>query len=169
MKRISNPEVAQVFNRHPRKMRQKLLKLRQLIFEVASKIDEVGELDETLKWGEPAYLTSQSKSGSLIRIDVKKSDPSRYAMYFHCQTHLVETFRSLFPTTFTYEKNRAIVFNENDRIPVSALRRCIAMALTYHLSKKNNGTFHSRPVGNAGASAKKRGQYRNRPPRPTPA
>ena len=110
--------------------------LRQLIFDVAAKKKEVGELEETLKWGEPAYLTSQTKSGSLIRIDVKKSDPSKYAMYFHCQTNLVNSFKTLFPDTFSYEKNRAIIFDENDRVPVNELRTCIAMALTYHLTKK---------------------------------
>ena len=119
MKRISDPHVARVFNRYPRKMKQKLMKLRELIFDVAAKTKDVGQLEETLKWGEPAYLTSESKSGSLIRIDVKKSDPSKYAMYFHCQTNLVGSFRTLFPDSFSYEKNRAIVFEENERVPVN--------------------------------------------------
>ncbi len=136
MKKISNAAVARVFNRYPRKMRQKLMVLRQLIFDVAAKTKDVGELEETLKWGEPAYLTSQSNSGSLIRIDVKKSDPSKYAMYFHCQTNLVDSFKTLFPDTFSYEKNRAIVFDQDDRVSIGGLRVCIAMALTYHLTKK---------------------------------
>ena len=136
MKRISDPHVARVFNRYPKKMKQKLMKLRQLIFDVAAKTKDVGQLEETLKWGEPAYLTSESKSGSLIRIDVKKSDPSKYAMYFHCQTNLVDSFRTLFPDVLSYEKNRAIVFEENERVPVNELRTCISMALTYHLTKK---------------------------------
>jgi hypothetical protein len=136
MRKISNPKVARVFDRYPGKMKVKLMNLRQLIFDVAAKKKEVGELEETLKWGEPAYLTSQTKSGSLIRIDVKKSDPSKYAMYFHCQTSLVDSFKTLFPHTFSYEKNRAIIFDENDRVPANELRACIAMALTYHLTKK---------------------------------
>jgi hypothetical protein len=86
MKRISDPHVARVFNRYPKKMKQKLMRLRELIFDVAAKTKDVGQLEETLKWGEPVYLTSQTKSGSLIRIDAKKTDPSKYAMYFHCQT-----------------------------------------------------------------------------------
>jgi Domain of unknown function (DU1801) len=117
-------------------MKRKLMTLRQLIFDVAANIENVGELEETLKWGEPAYLTSQSRSGSLLRINVKKSDPSKYALYFHCQTRLVDSFRTVFPDTFCFEKNRAIVFHENDRVPVKELRTCIAMALTYHLNKK---------------------------------
>jgi Domain of unknown function (DU1801) len=136
MKRIYDPQVARVFNRYPKKMKQKLMKLRELIFDVAAKTKDVGRLEETLKWGEPAYLTSESKSGSLIRIDVKKSNPSKYAMYFHCQTNLVDSFRTLFPDVFSYEKNRAIVFEEYELVPVNELRTCISMALTYHLTKK---------------------------------
>ena len=136
MKRISDPKVARVFDRYPRKMKQKLMKLRQLIFDVAAKTKNVCALEETLRWGEPAYLTAQTKSGSLIRIDIKKSDPSKYAMYFHCQTSLVDTFRTIFPDTFCYEKNRAIIFDENDHVPINELRACVAMALTYHATKK---------------------------------
>lgn len=116
-------------------MRRKLLALRKLIFETAAATEGVGKLDETLKWGEPAYVTAESKSGSTIRIDWKKAQPSRYAMYFHCQTNLIETFRTLFPTEFEFEGNRAIVFDESGNVPIDALSFCIAAALTYHRNK----------------------------------
>ena len=73
----------------------------------------VGELEETLKWGEPSYLTTESKSGTTIRIDWKPKHPNQYAMYVNCKTTLVDTYRSLFPE-LTYEKNRAIIFGIND-------------------------------------------------------
>jgi hypothetical protein len=62
--------------------------LRELIFDVAASTDGVGEIEETLRWGEPAYLTSQSKSGTTIRIGWKSSRPAEYAVFFHCQTDL---------------------------------------------------------------------------------
>ena len=127
--------VAQVFERYPPAMRSRLLALRELIFEVASSIDDVGELEETLKWGEPAYVTSASKSGSAVRIDWKKSAPSEYCMYFHCKTNLVQTFRTLFPKDFVFEGNRAIVFQQSDTVPIDALSLCIAASLTYHRDK----------------------------------
>lgn len=110
--------------------------LRQLIFDTAAGIDGVGKIDETLRWGEPAYLTSESKSGSTIRIGWKKSNPSKYAMYFHCQTTLVHSFRKLYPEDFVYEGNRAIVFDENAPISIKKLSSCIAAALTYHRRKR---------------------------------
>jgi hypothetical protein len=72
---------------------------------------------------------------STIRIAWKPSKPTQYAMYFHCQTRLVETFRELFPDYFRFDGNRAIVFHENDEVPIEQLSMCIMAALTYHLTK----------------------------------
>jgi hypothetical protein len=47
----------------------------------------------------------------------------------------VDTFRRLYPHAFRYEGNRAILFDEHDEVPVHELSHCIAMALTYHLTK----------------------------------
>jgi hypothetical protein len=96
----------------------------------------VGEIEETLKWGEPAYLTSQSKSGSTIRLAWKKSRPTEFAMFFNCQTNLVETFRLLFPQEFKFEGQRAIWFSAGDALPSDAVAFCVRAALTHHLKKK---------------------------------
>ena len=87
--------VAQVFEHYPANARHQLLALRDLIFKTASNTAGVGQIEETLKWGEPAYLTPDSKSGSTIRIAWKKSAPSLRSMYFNCNTSLVDTFRTL--------------------------------------------------------------------------
>jgi hypothetical protein len=132
---IDNAQVAAVFRSYPRGVAAKLRALRRLILEVAAVTEGVGEVQESLRWGQPSYLTARPRSGSTIRIDRVKSRPGRYAMYFHCQTTLVDTFRRHYPSTFRYEGNRAIVFDESDEVPVGALRRCIALALTYHLPR----------------------------------
>jgi len=137
MKPFTNIAVGKTFDGYPPKVRRKLLALRELIFRTAASIEAVGELEETLKWGEPAYLTSSSGSGSTIRIGWKKARPGEYAMYFNCQTTLVETFRSLFPNDFQFEGNRALVFNEAEPVPKEALAYCVGAALTYHISGKN--------------------------------
>jgi hypothetical protein len=138
VKPIKNPQVAAVFESYPPKFRRKLLALRALIFETAASIEGVGAIEETLKWGEPAYVTSETKSGSTIRIDWKASAPREYSLYFHCQTTLVADFRQQFPQEFEFDGNRRIVFGENDRIPKGPLSRCIAAALTYHRDKRGS-------------------------------
>ena len=108
------------------------MRLRELIFATAVELKGVGRIEEALRWGEPAYLTTESGSGSTIRIGWRKSRPSQYAMYFNCQTNLVDTSRTIFPRDFTYEGNRAIVFDAGDAVPAEALALCIEAALTYH-------------------------------------
>jgi len=135
-KSIENSEVAAVFETYPKDVKTKLMFLRQLIFDVASKTDGVGELEETLKWGQPSYLTTQSKSGSLVRIDQIKSQEGKYAMYFHCQTTLVDTFKEMYRGTFEFGGNRSIILSEKDKVPVEELSHCISMALTYHANRR---------------------------------
>lgn len=130
---------ASIFRTYPAKLRGKLESLRRLIIKTAAKTEGVGPLEETLKWGQPSYLTTKSKSGSTIRIDRVKGSDDKYAAYFHCQTDLVATFRELYPKKFFYEGNRAIILDANKKPDEKALAHCIALALTYHLGK-----FHLR-------------------------
>lgn len=129
-------DVEAVFANYPPDVRARLLRLRQLIFDTAASIAGVGPLEETLRWGEPSYLTTQSKSGSMVRIHWKPSDGDYYRVYFHCQTNLVATFRALYPIELQYDGNRSIALPRRDAAPIDALRHCITLALTYHSSRK---------------------------------
>jgi hypothetical protein len=127
--------VEAVFSIYPAPVKARLLALRRLIFETADSTKGVGALEETLKWGQPSYLTTESKSGSTIRIDQVKAEAGRYAVYFHCQTDLVETFRELYPE-LRYGGNRSILLDAGEKLPEKALRHCVALALTYHARKR---------------------------------
>jgi hypothetical protein len=130
-----DPAISAVLSGYAKPVKDKLLALRRLIFKTARTTEGVGALEEALKWGQPSYLTSESKSGSTIRIDGVRSVPNQYAVYFHCQTNLVETFRELYPE-LRYGGNRCILLDAADELPEAALRHCVALALTYHLSKR---------------------------------
>jgi len=136
-KAAANPAsaVEAVFDAYPKPVKAKLLALRRLILDTAKATSGVGALEETLKWGQPSYLTPETRSGSTIRIDQVKPEPGQYAVYFHCQTNLVETFRELYPE-LRYGGNRSILLDVKDKLPEAALRHCVALALTYHLGKR---------------------------------
>ena len=136
MRRFGDAKVAAVFKAYPPAARTRLLALREMVFDVAAATPGVGGLTETLKWGQPSYLTAESGSGTTVRIDRLKHRDDGYAIYFHCQSGLVEAFRSIYPDTFAYEGKRAIVFDVKNRLPVRALGHCIALALTHHQRKK---------------------------------
>jgi hypothetical protein len=130
------PEVEAVFDSYPEEMRSKLMFLRQLIYDTAASFEEVGEIEETLKWGEPSYLTPKSKSGSTVRIAWKESKKEQYSIFFKCTANLVPAFKERFPQKFRFGGNRSIDFNLHDDVPVEELKQCIALALTYHRNKK---------------------------------
>ena len=136
---FSDPRVRAVFRDYPRELRSRLLELRRFIFDTASETAGVGKLQETLKWGQPSYLTAASGSGTTIRIDQAKNEAGKYALYVHCQTDLMSTFGELYPRTFEYRGNRAILLNVERKLPRAALRHCISLALTYHLRKRKLG------------------------------
>jgi len=140
--RFADPAVGAAFGAYPVRLRSKLMSLRRLILDTAAATPGVGRLKETLKWGQPSYLTAETGSGSTIRIDRVKpadkpkggsGDGERYAIYFHCQTTLVPTFRQLYPEAFDFSGNRAILLDPDRPLPEAELRHCIALALTYHL------------------------------------
>jgi hypothetical protein len=129
-------DVADAFEAFPKAARRRLLQVRRLIFETAARLDGVGPLTETLKWGEPAYLTEVTGSGSTIRLGLVRSSDRAYAVLFNCQTSLVEAFRAQFPATFAYQKNRAILLSTPGKLPQAELVTCLAMALTYHRRRR---------------------------------
>lgn len=132
MQKFKNTEVAEIFDAYPKHIRKRMLFLRQLVFDTASETDGVGEIEETTKWGEPSYTV---KGGSTVRMDWKHSSPTQYAMYFHCKTKLVDTFKELYTNKLKFNGNRAIIFDVNDEVPVEELKHCIALSLTYHRRK----------------------------------
>ena len=125
-------DVAATFAAFPERVRARLLEVRGLIFETAARMEGVGALTETLKWGEPAYLTESTGSGSTIRLGRSRSSERECAVLFNCRTTLVDDFRDRFPDAFVYEKNRAILLDALEPLPQGALAACLGMALTYH-------------------------------------
>jgi hypothetical protein len=131
---FADPAVETIFLAYPGAVRKRLLALRRLILDTAATTAGVGRIEETLKWGQPSYLTTKPKSGSTIRID--QVPPCGYALYVHCQTNLVATFRELYPTELAYGGNRSILLDATRDPPEAILRHCIALALTYHARKR---------------------------------
>lgn len=125
------PEVALAFARLPEAQKAELLAVRNLIFAVAVE-QGVGPLTETLRWGEPAYLTEVSKAGSTIRLGIVKSAPLQSAVLFNCKTTLVSDFRARFSQDFSFEGNRALILPTDGAWPRDGLAMCLAEALTYH-------------------------------------
>ncbi|MCB1172681.1 MAG: DUF1801 domain-containing protein [Leptospiraceae bacterium] len=128
----SDPAVEAVFQAYPRGVKKQMRALRRLVLTTAQKTPEILNLEETLKWGEPAYLTPH---GSTLRMDWKPKAPDQVALYFKCTSKLVPTFRTVFDKHFVFEGNRAIILPVRAVLPAAELAQSIRAALRYHSVK----------------------------------
>jgi len=131
--RVSDPAVKAEFEAYPQEMRYALKDLRATILDVAAAVRAVGRIEESLKWGQPAYRPVSPRTGTTVRIGPMPNSDIEYALFFHCQTSLASDFETLYPGVFRIVDNRALVFSLGDVLPDLPLRHCIGIALTYHL------------------------------------
>ena len=129
-------DVKDTFDSYPEAAGKRLMQVRQLIFKCASKDNAICELKETLKWGEPAYLTEQTGSGSTIRLGYKDNQPDTVAVYFNCQTTIVKDIQQRYPDQFKCENNRVLLLPIGKPLPKKELSECLEIALKYHINKK---------------------------------
>ncbi len=128
---FENSAVKDVIDSYPPAARDGVLRLRELILETAADLPGIGPVEETLKWGQPSYLTPVSKSGSTLRLGIPKT--GGFALYAHCQTTIISTFAATFPGQDRIEGNRAILFDRTSQIDPERHVLLIRHGLTYHL------------------------------------
>ena len=129
---FADKSVANAFAAFPEAERTSLLSLRALIFELAEE-EGVGPLTETLKWGQPSYLTEATKAGTTIRLGRPKA--GGYGLYVHCQTIIIAEVRDMMGDALTFDGNRGVLFGAGNPAEAAALAPLIRRALTYHRSK----------------------------------
>lgn len=115
----------------PEMAQKRFLEIRSLIYRVACE-NELGEVDETLKWGQPSYLC---KRGSTLRVDWQPRYAENIELFFNCKTSLVETIKEVYGDIFYYRGNRMISLPLNEVYP-DELEACVLMALNYRKLKK---------------------------------
>jgi len=123
--------ISEVVKSYPKSAQRKFQEIRSLVFDVAE-ANQLGEVTETLKWGEPSYLC---KTGSTVRIHWRSKTPDSMGIFFNCNTVLIETFKEVFQDSLNYEGNRAVVIPLERQLP-SDVSSCLLMALNYHKLKK---------------------------------
>lgn len=97
---------------------------------MAGTLPGVGRVEEALRWGQPAYLTPETRSGTTIRLGVP--GPGKVAIYTHCRTTLIAEMRAHFPDGLDYEGNRAVHMNDAAPLPLDRVGHLVRAALTYH-------------------------------------
>ena len=116
-------------------VRPVVTRLRRLILSQAAELPGTDGIEETLKWGQASYLPRKPRVGTTVRLGSAPGAATKAALFVHCQTGLIETYRQLFPS-LDCAGNRAIVFDPKGPLPEDAIRHCIRLALTYHIRKR---------------------------------
>ncbi len=124
-------EVARAIGCAPPEAQPGLWALRRLVLETAAGLPEVGPVVECLKWGQPAFTTPETRSGSTLRIGALKT--GGFALYAHCRTTIVSDFVTAYPGQDRVDGNRAILFRDVSEIEPARHRQLIAHALRYHV------------------------------------
>ncbi len=128
------PDAAKALASAPPHIRKGLERIRHLILQAAL-AEEVGEIEETLKWGEPAFLPKKPRVGTTIRLGWSAAPEARLTLFVHCQTRLIDIYRSRFPQGFSYDGNRAVHIPLDSPLPEAEIQQMAALALTYHRDK----------------------------------
>lgn len=109
-----------------------LWQLREMIFDAADSDSRIGLLSEQLRWADPGYIIEATRAGSTVRLGL--FGKHKIAIFFHCRTTLVASFRDMYADQLEFSKNRAVIIDP-DRMPDrNILSHCVQMSLTYRLN-----------------------------------
>lgn len=134
---FADPKVSSAFDAFDAAVRPRLLDLRNLVLDVASSDPAIGDLTETLKWGQPAYHPKRPRIGTTLRLGMTRDHSCEIALYVPCQTSLIDDVRARYADVFRFSGNRAVLLEADRELPEEPLRHVIALALTYHWRKRS--------------------------------
>jgi hypothetical protein len=124
-------EVESAIADYPDAVRDRILALRAHVWDVAAADPAIGPLEETLKWGQPSYLTMAPRTGPTVRID-RIGSGTDVAIFTHCQTSLVKEFVAIHGDLLETDGTRAVIVPATGAVPWDALREHVRSALLYH-------------------------------------
>ena len=131
-----NPDVEATVATWPKAAQTKFAEIRRRIRLEAAQTPEVGPLTETIKWGEPSWLTEATKSGTTIRVAWKPARADKIGVFVSCQTSIIETLREVYGDTLSYDGARGLLISLEAPVPENGLTHLIRLAQSYHINRK---------------------------------
>lgn len=111
---------------------------RSVFLQVAQDAD-VGPIEESLKWGQPAWRPVKPRMGSTLRMDWDAGQPAQLALFVDCKTDLAARMRDLYPDLPGNDGQRRIVIDLDAPLPEQAVAHLAEMTFGYHRAKRQAG------------------------------
>lgn len=124
------PEVQVVLSTWPDTAQRHLLAIRDILFDVAAQSD-VGALDESLKWGQPAWRPRAPRTGSTLRFGWSAQNPAALMAFVNCRTDLAGQMSTRFPNAYDNDGRRSLAFDLATPLPDPAIRTLAHLTFTY--------------------------------------
>jgi hypothetical protein len=125
-----SPEIRAIFETNSPEVKDVLLELRALVFQTWAETGIDCALDESLKWGQPAYRPSRPRTGTTLRLGTVDGEA---AIFVHCQTTIIAEMTDVFPEKCRFLGNRALVVGNDGTTPEELAKALISRTLTYHV------------------------------------
>ena len=113
----------------------RFLTWRALFGDVAAAAD-IGPLDESLKWGQPAWRPRRPRTGSTLRVDWSPATPDRLDLFVDCKTDLAHRVHDAFPHAFETDGRRRLSVRLDTAHDADALWHLAFATFTYHRHKR---------------------------------
>lgn len=110
---------------------------RTLFHDIAADND-LGVLDETLKWGQPAWRPKRPRTGSTLRMMWNAQTPDRLALFVDCKTDLAARMQTLYPDLPDNDGQRQLGIDLTAPLPVQAIGHLAQMTFRYHLDRRSS-------------------------------
>ncbi|MEO9896233.1 MAG: hypothetical protein ABJD13_06640 [Paracoccaceae bacterium] len=123
-----HPDLNHKFQSWPSKATQHAKDVRALFIQTAQDID-VRDLEESLKWGEPAWRPQ--KGGTTLRAAWSAKSPRELGLFVDCKSDLCARMQADFPNAFRYVAPRAMYLRLDEPVPTPAVRHLARMAFRY--------------------------------------
>ncbi|NNE53876.1 MAG: DUF1801 domain-containing protein [Sulfitobacter sp.] len=100
----------------------------------------VGPLQESLKWGQPAWRPAKPRTGSTLRMDWNEGTPDRLNLFVDCKTDLAARMDDLYPDLAFNDGRRHLAIGLGDPLPEQALAHLAEMTFCYHIARRARAT-----------------------------
>ncbi len=123
-----HPDLVHKFRSWPDRAAECAHSVRSIFVQTAKDIG-VNSLEESLKWGEPAWRPK--KGGITLRVAWSTNAPEELGVFVDCKSDLCARMQSDFPRSFRYIAPRVMYIALDETIPEDALTHLAKLAFQY--------------------------------------